>query len=85
MNADKEVGLGLVGYISTGMQRYKHISLTGVNDLHILAVLLHHSSEGQRHIQVDMFLFRNGTNGPSIMTAMSGVNHQRKGLIFRCM
>ena len=56
MDADEEVGLGLVGNVGTGMQGHKHIGLAGVDDSHVLTVTLHQPSKGQCHVQVDGLL-----------------------------
>ena len=81
MDRDKQVGLVTVGDVGTGMQGDEHIGLAGVNHLDIRAVLLHQSSEGQRHIQVDNLLLSDGAYCSGIMSAVSGVNHQRKAFI----
>ena len=81
MDGDKQVSLVLVGNVGTGMQRDKDIRLTGIDDLHIRAVLLYQLAEGQRHIQIDGFLLGNLSNSSCVIAAMAGINDQRKTLI----
>ena len=83
MDRDKEVCLGLVGNVGTGVQGYEDIGLAGVDDLDVRTVLLHQTSEGQRHIQVDGFLPGDGTHSTGVVAAMACVDDQGKLLRLR--
>ena len=74
----------MVGDIGPGMQRDEDIRLARVDDFHIRTVALHQPSEGQRHVQIDGLLLRNGPHGSRIMTAMTGIDDQRKLLAGCC-
>ena len=80
MDGYKEVGLVAVGNVGTGVQGHEHIGLTGIDDPHVRTVALYQSAEGQRHVQVDVLLLRDGAHGTSIRTSVTRINYQRKFL-----
>ena len=81
MYRNKQVGSCLVGNIGTLLQRYKHIGLTSIYDLHIWAFLLHESSEFKRYIEIDYLLLGNLTYRSCIVSAVTGIDNQREALI----
>ena len=85
MDGDKQIGLVLIGYLCPLVQFHELIGLTGIDDLHVGAVLLHQSSEGQRELQCQVLLPYTGTtDSAGIATAMSGIDDQRKIAICSC-
>ena len=84
MDGDEQVGLVLVGNLSTTVEFYKRISLPGVDHLHVGTVLFHHSSEGKGIPQCQVFLLHLClSDGTRITTAMTGVDHECEVLL-RC-
>ena len=84
VDGDEEVGLVAVGNVSTRMQGDEDIGLTGIDDAHVRTVAFHQPSEGQRHIQIDMFLLGQRTYRTSVRSSMSGINDQREFLVCSC-
>ena len=80
MYAYKEVCLCLVGYVGSSVQRYEHVGLAGEDNIHVRTVSLQIPAKGECRLQVDVFLFREGTYGTSVMPSMSRVNDKRKPL-----
>ena len=80
---NKEVGLSLIGDFRPSVKLHKLICLTRIDHLHVRTLLLHQPSEGQRKLQRQVLLVRDGTLGPGVAAAMSGIDHQRKLLISR--
>lgn len=78
MNRDKQVGLVSVGDVGPFAQGNEDICRPGVDDFHVLAVSLHHFAESQRHLQVDVLLFGDGTWGTRVVAAMTSIDDERK-------
>ena len=78
MNRDKQVGLVSVGDVGPFAQGNEDICRPGVDNLHVVAVFLHHFAESQRHLQVDILLFGDGTWGTRVVAAMTSVDDERK-------
>ena len=82
MDGDKQVGLVLVGNLRTAIEFDEAIRLAGVDHLHARAVFLYHAPEGQGELQRQVLLLGDGADGTRIMSAVSGIDYQRKG--FAC-
>ena len=78
MNGDEEVGLVSVGYVGTSMKGNEHVGLSGVDDFDIGTVALHILAKGQRYLQIDVFLVREGSLGTGIVAAVPRVDDERK-------
>ena len=76
MDGDEQVGLCLVGNISTLVQRDEDIAFSGIDYIHVGQVLFDIAAEGEGDVQVDVFLFREGTEGTGIMPAVSRINNK---------
>ena len=81
MHGDKQVGLVLVGDLRTTVEFHEPVGLTGIDHLHVRAVILYHPSEGKGELQRQVLLLRNGTEGSCVMSSVAGINHQRKGFV----
>ena len=78
VDGHEEVGLVAVGNVGASLQRHEHISLSGVDHLHVGTVLLHEFAESQCHVEVDGFLLREHAHGTGILSAVSGIDDQHK-------
>ena len=85
VDRDKQIGLGLISYLGTTVQLYKLIGFAGINHFYVGTVLLNHTSEGQRKLQREVLLLRDSTHGTRIVTAMTGIDHQRKTIFTSCL
>ena len=84
VNGDKQVGLVVVGNLSTTIELHKLVGLTGIDHLHIGAVFLYQLSEGEGELQGQVLLTGLGnTDSTCVTTTMSGINHQCEFLILR--
>ena len=78
---DEEVGLVAVGNVGSLMERDKDVGFACVYDFHLWAVVLHESSEGERHVEVDILLLGESAKSACVMTSMSGVDDERETLL----
>ena len=81
MDGDKEVGLVLVGNLCPAVELHETVGLTGVDDLHVGAVLFHELAEGQGELQRQVLLYRDSAFGPWIAAPVTGIDHERKRLV----
>ena len=81
MDGNEQVGFVAIGDVSPFMQRHEDIGLARVDDPHVRTLTFHLSSKGQRHLQIDGFLLRDGSHRSGIVSSMTGINDQRKLLI----
>ena len=80
MDGDKEVGLGIVGNLGSLPEFQKTVGLAGIYDLHVRTVLLNDASESICIAQGQRFLVHRLSLGTSVLTAVTGINYNRKAL-----
>ena len=84
VDRDKQVGLVLIGNLSTTVELHKTVGLAGIDDLHVRTVLLYESSEREGKFQGQILLTCLGhTDGACIATTVSGIDDQREPLRLR--
>ncbi len=66
----------MVGNVSARVKWDEHIRLPGVNHLDVRAATLHIASEGQCHVEVDVFFLGERADGSGIVSAVSGIDDQ---------
>ena len=74
MDADKQVGLILVGDLGPAVQFYKIILIPGVDHMNILHVMPDQVPKFKRNSQVDVFLLCLKATGTWVMTSVAGVD-----------
>ena len=75
---DKQVGLGVVGYLGTFVQLYEAVGLAGIYDVYIGAVALYQLSEGEGILQRQVLLLRDGSLRAGVVASVAGIYHQRE-------
>ena len=82
MDGDEEVGLVLVGDLCPSVEFHEGIGLTGIDDLHVRAVLLYHLPECEGIPQGQVLLLDLAiTNGTRVTTTMTGIYHAREVIL----
>ena len=68
----------IVGQVGSSLQGNEHVPLARIHHLHIGTIVLDQLSESQCHTQVYVLLLGEGTDCTGVMSAVSGIYHQRK-------
>ena len=78
MYRNEKVGLGIVGNLCPAIKRNEHIGLTGIYHTGILTIRLYQLTQGQCHIQVNVFFFRFLAHRTRVFPSVSGINDHNK-------
>ncbi len=79
----EQVRLRAVGDVRPSLQGDELVSLARVDDIDVRTVLLNIPAEGQRHLEVDVLLLRDGSNRAGVASAMARIYHQGEFLVGR--
>ena len=80
----EEVCFAVVRYVGALVQRNEHVGLACVYHSHVGAVLLHVSSESQRHVEVNVLLYRESARCSGVLSAVSWIYNECEFFICAC-
>ena len=81
MNRDEEICLGVVGNIGARVERNENVRFARINHLHIWAILLHQTTEGECYLKVYFLFFRKTTHSTCIVSTMTRIDYQNKSFV----